>query len=116
MVSSTRIAAALGGTLLSVATVGVLVLLADGSGHAAHSPRAHVVQAPAVADGQPISSRDRVYTADMASNTVSVIDPKTDVVLGTIPLARLRRLLRPVWAGLAGPRQARNTTRSSRRL
>ena len=34
----------------------------------------------------PISSRDRVYTADMASNTVSVINPKTNEVLGTIPL------------------------------
>jgi len=47
---------------------------------------AQVVQAPALAGAQPISSRDRVYTADQVSNTVTVINPKTDEVLGTIPL------------------------------
>jgi YVTN family beta-propeller protein len=31
-----------------------------------------------------------VYTADQDSNTVSVIDPKTDTVLGTIPLGAAR--------------------------
>jgi YVTN family beta-propeller protein len=48
--------------------------------------------------GPPISSRDRVYTADMASNTVSVINPKTDEVLGTIPLGTdtLGRILGPL--------------------
>jgi len=29
-----------------------------------------------------VSSRDRVYTADQSSNTVSVIDPSTDKLLG----------------------------------
>jgi YVTN family beta-propeller protein len=99
-----RLAAAGAGTLLCVATVGAWRLLADGSGHAAYSPRSHVVQAPAVADGQPTSSRDRVYTADMASNTVSAIDPKTDVVLGTIPLGpdSLGQILGPTDTGEVG--------------
>jgi YVTN family beta-propeller protein len=34
----------------------------------------------------PISSRDRVYTADQTSNTVSVIDPSTNKLLGVIRL------------------------------
>jgi YVTN family beta-propeller protein len=104
MVNSRRLAPALAGTLLCGATVGVLGLRPGGSGQAARSPRSHVVQAPAVADGQPISSRDRVYTADMASNTVSVIDPKTDVVLGTVPLGpeSLGQILGPKDRGQVG--------------
>lgn len=47
-------------------------------------------QAPALPGAQPISDNDRVYTADQESNTVSVINPKTDVVLGTIPLGNVR--------------------------
>jgi YVTN family beta-propeller protein len=34
----------------------------------------------------PVSSRDRVYTADQTSNTVSVIDPGTNKLLGVIRL------------------------------
>jgi len=34
----------------------------------------------------PISSRDRVYTGDQTSNTVSVIDPSTNRLLGVIKL------------------------------
>jgi YVTN family beta-propeller protein len=34
----------------------------------------------------PVSSRDRVYTADQTSNTVSVIDPSTNKLLGVIKL------------------------------
>jgi YVTN family beta-propeller protein len=34
----------------------------------------------------PISSHDRVYHADQASNTVSVYDPSTNTLLGVIPL------------------------------
>ena len=37
-----------------------------------------------------ISANDRVYTADQDSNTVTVIDPKTTTVLGTIPLGKPR--------------------------
>jgi YVTN family beta-propeller protein len=49
-----------------------------------------VTQAPALPSAQPISANDRVYTADQDSNTVTVIDPKTDTVLGTIPLGKPR--------------------------
>jgi YVTN family beta-propeller protein len=34
----------------------------------------------------PISSQDRVYTADQTSNTVSVFDPSTNRLLGVISL------------------------------
>ena len=49
-----------------------------------------VTQAPALPGAQPISDNDRVYTADQDSNTVSVMDPKTDTVLGTIPFGAVR--------------------------
>ena len=32
----------------------------------------------------PVSARDRVYAADQTSNTVSVIDPSTNTLLGVI--------------------------------
>ena len=61
---------------------------------------APIVQAPALlsAHAQPISSRDRVYTADQTSNTVSVIDPSTNRVLGTKALGqpRLDQVLGPL--------------------
>lgn len=43
----------------------------------------------------PVSGRDRVYTADQTSNTVTVIDPSANRVLGTIALGsqRLSNLL-----------------------
>ncbi len=50
----------------------------------------HPVQAPALPGAQPISANDRVYTADQDSNTVTVINPKTDSVLGTIALGKPR--------------------------
>ena len=37
-----------------------------------------------------ISSRDRVYAADQTSNTVSVIDPSSNQLLGVIRLGRGR--------------------------
>ncbi len=40
----------------------------------------------ALAEPAPISARDRVYSADQFSNTVSVIDPVDDVLLGVIRL------------------------------
>jgi YVTN family beta-propeller protein len=43
-------------------------------------------QAPWGRPDIPISSRDRVYTADQTSNTVSVIDPSTNSLLGVIKL------------------------------
>jgi len=48
------------------------------------------VQAPALLGAPPISAHDRVYSADQTSNTVSVINPATNQVLGTIPLGHPR--------------------------
>ncbi|KAL1616429.1 hypothetical protein SLS56_011420 [Neofusicoccum ribis] len=48
-------------------------------------------QAPANAGaGAPISSQDRIYTGDQSSNTITVIDPETNAVLGTISLGSSR--------------------------
>jgi YVTN family beta-propeller protein len=41
---------------------------------------------PASASNVPISSRDRVYSADQFSNTVSVVDPSRNTLLGVIRL------------------------------
>jgi YVTN family beta-propeller protein len=92
-------------TLRAATAAGALVLFATGAASATsavqprHGRHAHVVQA-----ASPISSRDRVYTADMASNTVSVIDPKANKVLGTIALGddRLGQVLGPVDRGQVG--------------
>ncbi|MDV6278809.1 YncE family protein, partial [Rhodococcus erythropolis] len=55
------------------------------------TPRTSTVQqAPALPGAQPISPSDRVYTADQTSNTVSVINPATNEVLGTIALGAQR--------------------------
>ena len=43
-------------------------------------------QAPWARSDTPISSHDRVYTADQTSNTVSVIDPAENKLLGVIRL------------------------------
>lgn len=45
-------------------------------------------QAPGAASAQdiPISSRDRVYLSDQTSNTVSVVDPASEKLLGVIRL------------------------------
>jgi YVTN family beta-propeller protein len=53
-------------------------------------PLAGVPQGPALPGAPAISSRDRVYTADQVSNTVSVIDPSTNTLLGTIALGDAR--------------------------
>lgn len=48
-----------------------------------------IVLAPLAAVAQsviPVSARDRVYTADQTSNTVSVINPETNQLLGLIRL------------------------------
>jgi YVTN family beta-propeller protein len=56
------------------------------------SPSAHgaVIEPPALPGAQAISRNDRVYTADQDSNTVSVINPATNTVLGTIALGQPR--------------------------
>ena len=49
-------------------------------------PSAFAQQAPWGRADIPISGRDRVYAADQTSNTVSVIDPSTNKLLGVIRL------------------------------
>ncbi|MGW6376322.1 beta-propeller fold lactonase family protein [Rhodococcus sp. NPDC055112] len=63
---------------------------------------AQVEQAPALPGAQPISPSDRVYTADQTSNTVSVINPATNEVLGTIALGAQRL------GDILGPQYLRN--------
>lgn len=41
------------------------------------------VQVPALPGAQAISPEDRIYTGDQSSNTVTVIAPSTNEVLGT---------------------------------
>ncbi|KAJ4159569.1 uncharacterized protein LMH87_008467 [Akanthomyces muscarius] len=56
------------------------------------------VQAPAPGGvAQPISHADRIYTGDQSSNTITVIQPATGKVLGTISLGdtRLGAVLNP---------------------
>jgi YVTN family beta-propeller protein len=56
------------------------------------------VQAPALpGEGAPISASDRIYTGDQSSNTITVIKPLTNEVLGTIALgdSRLTDVLGP---------------------
>jgi YVTN family beta-propeller protein len=74
-----------------VAPPASVVSLAAGSRSQAAPPgQPGVTQAPALPGAQPISVNDRVYVADQVSNTVSVINPKTGTVLGTIPLGSVR--------------------------
>lgn len=88
--------------MLVAATVGV------GAGGATAASIAHASpEAPSATTQRhpvPISARDRVYTADQSSNTVSVIDPSTDRTLGTIALGdeRLGRTFSPQYGGDTG--------------
>jgi YVTN family beta-propeller protein len=84
--------------VLLAAGVAASVALVSEASHPSPLRASRVLQAPALRGAQPISARDRVYTADQASNTVTVINPKTDQVLGTIPLGqdRLGQILGPV--------------------
>src|SRR5271170_652595 len=67
--------------------VAFIAALAAGTALSGLSP-AFAGQAPygAAAPDIPISSHDRVYTADQFSNTVSVVDPSTNTFLGAIRL------------------------------
>src|SRR6266849_6391271 len=49
-------------------------------------PSTFAQQAPWVRPDIPVSAHDRVYVADQTSNTVSVIDPSTNKLLGVIKL------------------------------
>lgn len=50
--------------------------------------KAGQVPTPALSPDIAISSRDRVYTADQFSNTVSVFHPQTNKLLGVIRLGK----------------------------
>jgi YVTN family beta-propeller protein len=67
--------------------VALIAALAAGTALGGLSP-AFAGQAPygSAAPDIPISSHDRVYTADQFSNTVSVVDPSTNTFLGAIRL------------------------------
>jgi len=57
-------------------------------------------QAPWASKDIPISSHDRVYTADQTSNTVSVIDPAGNKLLGVIRLGEpVPGALSPLYKG-----------------
>lgn len=61
-------------------------------------------QAPALPGAQSISASDRIYTADQTSNTVTVIKPLTNEVLGTIALgkSRLTDQMNPQYLSVVG--------------
>jgi len=52
----------------------------------AMAARAGQVPGPAAAPNVPVTTRDRVYAAEQFSNTVSVIDPSSNKLLGVIRL------------------------------
>src|SRR6266567_487303 len=63
-------------------------------------PAAFAQQAPWGRADIPISSHDRVYAADQTSNTVSVIDPSANKLLGVIRLGDpVPGALSPLYAG-----------------
>lgn len=76
----------------ATAVIGAAAALALGTGPAQARPdhRPDPVQAPALPGAPPIGPADRVYTADQTSNTVTLIDPSTRTVLGTLPLGDQR--------------------------
>lgn len=74
-----------------VTAVGAAMLTASAAAAFARDGTQPSVQAQALPGaGAPISSGDRVYTADQTSNTVTVINPATNQVLGTIALGEAR--------------------------
>lgn len=108
-----RLAWIVGGVLgASVGAAAIATLLSSGSASATSAPPTLAMQqadaAASTAGGPlpstvtvPMSGRDRVYTADQTSNTVSVIDPATNKVLGTIALGsqRLSNVISPQYVG-----------------
>jgi len=64
----------------TLATASVLAILAAASAQAGQAP------GPAAARDVPVSARDRVYAAEQFSNTISVIDPAANKLLGVIRL------------------------------
>lgn len=61
-----------------------------------------IFMSPVLLAQSSVSSRDRVYTADQTSNTVSVIDPATRKLVGEIVLGASRsEVLSPIYRGEA---------------
>ncbi|MEU8118292.1 beta-propeller fold lactonase family protein [Spirillospora sp. NPDC049024] len=92
-------------TVLATAGAAVFGVTAAAGGSPAASPHgARPVAAVKAADPAPLSGRDRVYTADQSSNTVTVIDPAAGRTLGTIRLGdqRLGATLSPQYLSNAG--------------
>ncbi|CAM3448614.1 hypothetical protein DESA109040_13165 [Deinococcus saxicola] len=73
-------------TFLAISLTAALALAQQARGGGAQG----VVQQPPALNGPAISARDRVYTADQTSNTVTVINPATNAVVGQIPLGNPR--------------------------
>src|SRR5262245_30689819 len=64
------------------------------------APAAHAQQVPWARPETPISGHDRVYAANQTSNTVSVIDPSANRLLGVIRLGDpLPAALSPLYSG-----------------
>src|SRR5690349_796707 len=64
------------------------------------APAAHAQQVPWARPETPISGRDRVYAANQTSNTVSVIDPSSNQLLGLIRLGDpVPAALSPLYGG-----------------
>ena len=74
----------------SRSALAIAALLIPGSARAQRPIAAARLQAPALPGAPATSSHDRVYTGDQTSNTVSVIDPGTNTLLGTINLGDAR--------------------------
>src|SRR6202044_1087861 len=75
------------GRWIAMKHVVLAAALAAGTALAGPSPAlAGQVPGSAAAPDIPVSSHDRVYTADQFSNTVSVINPSSNSLLGVIRL------------------------------
>jgi YVTN family beta-propeller protein len=92
--------------LIATLGVGAGGLAATSSAQTEPTGRTGTVQADETVRHRPIpvSGRDRLYTADQSSNTVSVIDPSTNETLGTIALGdqRVGSAFSPQYAGDSG--------------
>lgn len=77
-------------TAAATAPLGLVLLARSAWSPPPAGPAAAPPNAGPVAVPLPVSARDRVYTGDQVSNTVSVIDPSTNRLLGQIRLGSVR--------------------------
>ena len=83
-------------------TRAILIFTATATAFLAASAAAQAGQAPFTANAPdiPVSSRDRFYTSDQFSNTVSVIDPSSNRLLGVLKLGEPTPMnLSPLYTG-----------------